>query len=46
MIKQYTIMIRGHKTIFAESEKRAYELVDKDLEAIHPNFNLRTYVEQ
>ena len=45
MIKKYTIVIRGHKTIFAQSEKKAYELIDKDLEAIHPNFNLKTIAE-
>lgn len=46
MINKYTVMIRGHKTLFAKSEKEAYKLVDKDLKTTHPNFNLKTYVEQ
>ncbi len=43
-MKQYFIPIRGHKKIIAESEKKAYELVDKDLEITHPSLNLKTYV--
>ena len=31
MIKKYFIPIRGHKTVFAKSEKEAYKIVDKDL---------------
>jgi hypothetical protein len=44
MIKKYFIPIRGHKTVFAKSEKEAYKIVDKDLETTHQNFNLKTYV--
>ena len=43
-MKQYFIPIRGHKKVFAESEKEAYKAVDKDLKITHPNLNLKTYV--
>ena len=43
-MKQYFIPIRGHKKVFATSEKEAYQSVDKDLEITHPNLNLKTYV--
>ena len=44
-MKKYFVPIRGHKTVFAQSEKDAYESVDKELDTYtHPNYNLKTYV--
>ena len=43
-MKKYTITLRGHQTVFAESEKKAIEIVEKDLSVIHPKFNLDTDV--
>tara|TARA_R110002012_G_scaffold254969_1_gene434134 strand:+ start:1659 stop:1796 length:138 start_codon:yes stop_codon:yes gene_type:complete len=44
-MKKYTIMLRGHQTVFAESEKKAMKIVEKDLSVIHPKFNLHTSAE-
>lgn len=44
MINKYFVPIRGHRTVFAKSEKEAYQSVEKDLEITHPNLNLKTYV--
>ena len=45
MMNKYFVPIRGHKTVFAKSEKEAHEIVDKDLETFtHPTYNLKTYV--
>lgn len=44
-MNKYFVPIRGHKTVFAKSEKEAHEIVDKDLETYtHPTYNLKTYV--
>jgi len=44
-MKKYTILIRGHKTVFAKDEKQATKLVDESIEHIHQNFNLKTHKE-
>lgn len=44
-MKKYTILIRGHKTVFAKNEEEAIKLVDDSLEHIHQNFNLKTHKE-
>ena len=44
-MKKYTITLIGYQTVFAESEKKAMEIVEKDLCVIHPKFNLHASVE-
>ena len=41
-MNKYTIMIEGHKTIFAKNEKEAFNFVDKQLNDLHSTFNLKT----
>ena len=40
-MNKYTIMIEGHKTIFAKNEKEAFDFVDKQLNEIN-HLNLKT----
>lgn len=44
-MKKFTILIRGHKTVFAKNEEEAIKFVDDSLEHIHQNFNLKTHKE-
>tara|TARA_B100000965_G_scaffold404589_1_gene435829 strand:+ start:257 stop:397 length:141 start_codon:yes stop_codon:yes gene_type:complete len=44
MMNKYFVPIRGHRTVFAKSEKEAFKLVENDLGVTHPNLNLKTYV--
>ena len=41
-MNKYTVMIEGHKTIFAKNEKEAFDFVDKQLNDLHPTLNLKT----
>lgn len=44
-MNKYFIPIRGHRTVFAESEEEAHKIVEKDLiKYTHPKYNLDTYV--
>ena len=44
-VKKYTVMLRGHITVFADSEKKAFEIADKQIEPLHPKYNLSTHDE-
>ena len=44
-MNKYTIMIEGHKKVFAKSEEEAFKIVDAQLKTVHPSFNLKSIAE-
>lgn len=44
-MKKYTVIISGHKKVFAKSEKEAFKIVDAQLKTVHPSFNLKSIAE-
>ncbi len=40
-MKKYIVTFKGHKKVFAKSYDDAKQKVDRDLEFIHPNFNMK-----
>lgn len=44
-MKKYSISLRGHVVVFADSEKKAFEIVDEQLKNVPEKFNLSSYKE-
>ena len=44
-MKKYSISLRGHVVVFADSEKEAFKIVDCELKNIHQKYNLSSYKE-